>query len=85
MDSIPSKRERDEDNKNLTCDMKIPGSLAPNGTQEWSVPPIMLKPSDPPSFTNVTSWNKEISICNKNTINNDSAKKRKPIYKSQLY
>lgn len=33
--------------KILTCDMKMPGSFAPNGTHEWSVPPMILKPSDP--------------------------------------
>lgn len=31
----------------LTCEMKIPGSRAPNGTHEWSVPPIIENPSGP--------------------------------------
>lgn len=39
----------------LTCDMKMPGSCAPNGTQEWSVPPMMLNPSDPLFFGRMTS------------------------------
>jgi hypothetical protein len=39
----------------LTCDMKMPGSLAPKGIHEWSVPPIILNPNEPPSFTSVTS------------------------------
>lgn len=39
----------------LTCDMKIPGSFAPNGTHEWSVPPMMLNPSDPLFFGRMTS------------------------------
>lgn len=28
----------------LTCEMKMPGSRAPKGTHEWSVPPIMENP-----------------------------------------
>jgi hypothetical protein len=40
-----------------TCDMKMPGSLAPKGIHEWSVPPIILNPKEPPSFTSVTSCN----------------------------
>lgn len=40
----------------LTCDIKMPGSWAPNGTHEWSVPPIMLKPSEPWFLGRVTSW-----------------------------
>lgn len=39
----------------LTCEIKTPGSWAPNGTHEWSVPPIMLKPKDPWFFGSVTS------------------------------
>lgn len=44
----------------LTCDMKMPGSCAPNGTHEWSVPPMMLNPSDPLFFGRMTSckWTK---------------------------
>lgn len=33
----------------------MPGSCEPNGTHEWSVPPIMLKPSDPWFFGKTTS------------------------------
>lgn len=39
----------------LTCDIKMPGSCAPNGTHEWSVPPMMLNPSDPLFFGRMTS------------------------------
>lgn len=39
----------------LTCEMNIPGSLAPNGILEWSMPPIILKPSEPVALLNVTS------------------------------
>lgn len=35
--------------------MKMPGSWAPNGTHEWSVPPMMLKPNEPWFFGNTTS------------------------------
>lgn len=41
----------------LTCDMKMPGSWAPNGTHEWSVPPMMLKPREPWFLGSTTSWN----------------------------
>lgn len=44
-------------NRILTCDMKMPGSFAPNGTHEWSVPPMMLNPSDPLFFGRMTSCN----------------------------
>lgn len=41
--------------------MKMPGSFAPNGTHEWSVPPMMLNPSDPLFFGRMTSckWSNE--------------------------
>lgn len=39
----------------LTCEMKMPGWFAPNGTHEWSVPPMMLKPSEPWFFGRMTS------------------------------
>lgn len=44
----------------LTCDMKMPGSCAPNGTHEWSVPPMMLNPSDPLFFGRMTSCKRPI-------------------------
>ncbi len=36
--------------------MKMPGSPVPKGTQEWSFPPIILRPRGPPDFTNITSY-----------------------------
>ena len=38
-----------------TLEIKIPGSPVPKGTHEWSFPPMILKPSGPPDFTNTTS------------------------------
>lgn len=38
-----------------TCEMKMPGLFAPNGTHEWSVPPMMLKPNEPWFFGRTTS------------------------------
>lgn len=52
-DEIDSDRDK---RMNITCDMKIPGSLAPNGMLEWSVPPIILNPRDPLALLRVTSW-----------------------------
>lgn len=48
--------------------MKIPGSRAPNGTQEWSVPPIILKPSEPWFLGKTTSCNEKIQK-KENTMN----------------
>lgn len=39
----------------LTCDTKMPGSWVPNGTHEWSVPPIILNPNGPWFLGNITS------------------------------
>ena len=33
----------------------MPGSPVPKGTQEWSDPPIMLRPKGPPALTSTTS------------------------------
>lgn len=43
----------------LTCEMKMPGSRPPNGTQEWSVPPIILNPSEPWFFGRITSYKRQ--------------------------
>ena len=39
----------------MILEMKMPGSPVPNGTQEWSEPPMMLRPSGPPDLTSTTS------------------------------